>query len=48
MGDFNSKIGSNCNKECTGRYSRGIRNVNGQAMIEFAIETGMFISNSAF
>ena len=30
MGDFNSKIGRNCNEECTERYSRGIRNVGKQ------------------
>ena len=41
------KIESNCTKKCT-RYSREIRNVNGQAMIEFAMKNGKFISNSTF
>ena len=48
MGDFTSKIGGTYNEECTRRYSKGIRNLHEQAMIEFAIETGMFLSNSPF
>ena len=43
MRDYISKIGNNCTVECIGRFSRGLRNVNGQAMIELAIETGIYM-----
>lgn len=50
-GDFNSKIGqiSDPNESlCMGQHSRGRRNENGSALIEFCLNNHFFISNSAF
>ena len=36
LGDFNSKVGrKQCYEECLGKYSKGKRNANGDALIEF-------------
>lgn len=48
LGDFNSKVGREFQEICTGRYSRGIRNLNGQVLIDFTMSTNMFIANTAF
>ena len=49
-GDFNSKIGRNVDNvdECLGQYSRGVRNQNGQALVDFCNRHRLFITNSAF
>ena len=59
-GDLNSKIGKRQEPEirsdgfieigdkCLGRYSRNVRNENGNALIEFCEENDLFIANSAF
>ena len=48
-GDFNSKIGTRIEGEnCCGHFSKGIRNENGQKLIDFCSENELFITNSAF
>ena len=49
-GDFNSKVGKNLGNidQCLGQYSRGIRNENGQALVDFCNGNNLFITNSAF
>ena len=59
-GDFNSKVGRRvedqlssdgileCGDTCLGRYSRGRRNENGSALIDFCESNKLFIANSAF
>ena len=49
-GDFNSKVGLRQNDSDTfiGKYSRGIRNSNGQLLANFCESNNLFIINSAF
>ena len=53
-GDFNSKIGIAPKKDdaiqttCMGYHSRGIRNENGRALIDFCEMNNMYITNSRF
>ena len=54
-GDFNSKLGKlrNTDKEaglntCMGSYGMGIRNSNGDALVEFISANGLFVTNTAF
>ena len=59
-GDFNSKVGKRiedrvntdgimeCGETCLGRYSRGRRNENGTALIDFCESNKLFVANSAF
>ena len=59
-GDLNSKVGKRQEPEmrsdgfieigdkCLGRYSRNIRNGNGNALIEFCETNDLFIANNAF
>lgn len=49
-GDFNAKIGKKQNEEeiCIGSHSKGKRNINGQALIDFCTEEDFLITNSIF
>ena len=48
-GDFNSQVGKSTGAEtCLGKYSKGVRNNNGEALINFCESNGLFICNSAF
>ncbi|XP_033120167.1 craniofacial development protein 2-like [Anneissia japonica] len=49
-GDFNSKIGKKHldEEKCIGNYSKGFRNDNGDALIDFCENNNLFITNSAF
>ena len=48
-GDFNSKIGKRTGTEtCMGAHTRGVRNDNGQSLINFCEMNKLFIANSAF
>ena len=49
-GDFHAKVGHKKQIDCTciGSYSKGKRNRNGEKLLEFCEERGLFISNSAF
>ena len=50
-GDFNSKIGKRQPADtwaCLGRWSRGMRNENGEALLFFAENQGLTIANSCF
>ena len=48
-GDFNAKVGKNTGTEnCIGRYSRGVRNQNGQELVNFCEMNNLFICNTAF
>ena len=51
-GDWNSKVGKKTRKDindsCLGQFSRGIRNNNGQQLIDFCNMNNLFITNSAF
>ena len=49
-GDFNAKVGhkQQIDYTCIGNYSKGKRNRNGEKLLEFCEERGLFISNSAF
>ena len=35
-------------EECMGRYGKGSRNENGQALVDWAIQEGAFLCNTAF
>ena len=50
-GDFNSKVGlqsSTILEECMRKYGKGSRNENGQALVDWAIQEGAFLCNTAF
>ena len=49
-GHFNAKVGhkQQIDYTCIGNYSKGKRNHNGEKLLEFCEERGLFISNSAF
>ncbi len=50
-GDFNSKVGQRQPEDtwaCLGRWSRGKRNENGEALLSFAEQQGLTIANSCF
>lgn len=54
-GDFNSKVGMNPKEDensikdnCLGNYSRGSRNENGQALIDFCEKHNFYITNTHF
>ena len=48
-GDFNSKVGKKIDGEnCLGNFSKGVRNDNGQRLVDFCIENKLFITNSSF
>ena len=50
-GDLNFKIGkieNNFERECIGSFSKGVRNENGTELLNFCLEHGLFIANSAF
>ena len=48
-GDFNAEVGKKEDMDmCLGRYSRGIRNDNGQQLINFCESNQLFVSNSSF
>lgn len=48
LGDFNSKVGSKCSEACIGSHSRGVRNDNGQALVDFVSSQSLFIANTSF
>ena len=49
LGDFNSKVGrKQCYEQCLGKYSKGKRNANGDALIEFAQMNNLLTSNTCF
>jgi exonuclease III len=49
VGDFNSKIGQDwMETRCIGRYCRGIRNSNGQQLVEFSEARDLFATNTKF
>jgi hypothetical protein len=48
-GDFNSKIGHEwMNTKCIGRYCRGLRNSNGQQLVEFCDSLDLAATNTFF
>ena len=48
-GDFNSKVGKRTGIEtCMGAHTSGVRNENGQSLINFCEMNKLFIANSAF
>ena len=54
-GDFNSKLGQRTPEDeeaglscCLGAHGKGIRNSNGEALIQFLLHHGLFASNTAF
>ena len=48
-GDFNSKVSKREGTEaCLRKYSKGDRNSNGEKLVNFCEEKGLFICNSAF
>ena len=47
-GDFNAKVGKKCEESCIGNYSKGQRNNNGQCLVDFCTENGLFITNTSF
>ena len=49
-GDFNSKVGckQSFEEDCIGVHSKGIRNENGQALIDWLMQHQLFICNTAF
>ena len=47
--DFNAKVGRNDGTtECLVKYSRGIRNVSGQCLIDFCKARDLYVANSPF
>jgi exonuclease III len=56
LGDFNAKTGKNSNllpdiqdtSSCLGSHAKGKRNTNGDALIAFALEQRLFLTNTAF
>ena len=48
-GDFNSKVGKvQIGDICLGNFSKGERNENGEALVNFCEDNGLFIVNSKF
>jgi hypothetical protein len=48
-GDFNAKIGQDwTSTRCIGRFCRGIRNPNGQELVEFSEAQDLFATNTRF
>ena len=49
-GDFNAKVGAkqHYTEKCLGSHSKGKRNDNGQALVEFCTQHNLFITNSSF
>ena len=49
-GDFHAKVGRKklSDGESIGEHSRGIRNVNGQALLEFCSKMKLIVANTFF
>ena len=47
VGDFNSKVG-NGTESCVGKYSKGTRNGNGQALVDWACSQRLLLANTCF
>ena len=47
-GDFNGRVGKSGSDECVGSHAKGVRNENGQAMVDFCTLNNLFICNTAF
>ena len=47
-GDFNAKVGSQSVKNTTGKFGLGVRNENGEKLIEFCKKHGLSITNTFF
>ena len=48
MGDWNAKIGKNCNSIVTGKYGLGERNERGDALEDFCQSNNLIIGNTLF
>ena len=48
MGDFNGKVGMYKEEDTIGPYGVGIRNENGQLLIEFCKRHNLFVTNTWF
>ncbi|XP_030765278.1 craniofacial development protein 2-like [Sitophilus oryzae] len=48
MGDFNAKIGSGRENDVVGEYGLGTRNARGDKLIQFCVESNLFIANTCF
>ena len=51
MGDMNAKVGKRCSTDtysCLGAWSKGHRNDNGEAFLEFCDQSDLIITNSLF
>lgn len=48
-GDFNGEIGKKSDiDECLGRFTTGVRNVNGQYLINFCTNQELTVTNTCF
>lgn len=48
IGDFNSKIGAGEEDDVVGKYGLGVRNLKGDALVEFCNEQQLFVANTFF
>ena len=50
LGDFNAKVGTDAigDRKCMGRYGKGTRNENGDALLSFLTENNLYLANTHF
>ena len=48
MGDFNAKIGTGNSDQCIGKFGCGMRNANGDRLINFSLKHKLKTMNSFF
>jgi exonuclease III len=50
LGDFNAKVGAGAEDDvgCMGRYGKGDRNENGDALMSFLVENKLYLANTHF